>query len=497
MAAAPSINDLLINAPEMNSLFRLDASGNPAYDLPFTGIPMSILEKIRLMSQLINPVYNIDPQTYPNLFLTSDIHADLEKFTFILHKIGIIDRYYTTHPDNVSMPGYVSTLEELIDFMVNFNVVNESRLALVIIGDLVDGKRSAHPYEVRDNFGNIEILLHIFIYNLRIKSILRGSNVFFTIGNHDYHTVINDDYNASTDFIYRNYVHTTAKMFFGGVGNRPDIGWTNRRNSLLPFYSLSPYLVLGFGVEVICVHGGLHNPGNNMTDILMRIQHEMYTSRNYLGVLLRPDVKAFIASERPPSPIWTRYYSNGTEREVCDSINGDNIFYLTVVGHCPTDTCSRNGGYMQQLEGIDRQRCRSIGGTDQDNGCVLFGCKDGENAPRLAFVDITMSTAFRAQVSDSNRHNEVLLLSHSDKPENEGSRYYNIMSSLTSLEPLLINIVWTQQAPLRATAPVLNEPMYNWRNLEEGSISGGRKKIKKTKKNKRRQGTSRKVLKRK
>lgn len=513
----------LITEAEIRSLFTLDASGYPRFDFPITGLPISILNKMSDLAQEVTlPSHNFNREHYKNVFLTSDIHSDLEKFSYILYNATIIDRYYTTHPDNASMSGYTNNIDGIISFLTNFEVIftdveGYSNFLLVIIGDLVDGKRDASPYEVRDYFGNLEVLLHVFLYNLRIKAALKNSEVVFTIGNHDWHTVITNVYDPTTKLLYNRYVHTTAKKLFGGLPDpalpKPPLppgipsydylGWVNRRNTLLPFYSLSPFLVVTIDNEVICVHGGLHNGTENMRANIIAVQKQI-NSKGLIPSILSVANKLFLSDES--KPLWTRFYSQATEAQVCGAIMSDDNHHLTVVGHCPTDIClDPPTGYMANLESEDRDRCQHIGGVTQSNGCVLFGCKDADFAPRLAFVDITMSTAFRGGVSDSDRHNEILYLSHNTGAEYAGPRYYNMMFRIVNT--MLYDTIWVQNQivapPTGPPAPGnLNQNPYNqatnfnrWSQWELAQLGGKRKK--KARSHKKRQRSTRKVLRRK
>lgn len=512
--AGPEITEgLLISYEDIRDLFKANDLGVIIFDPPTRGLPVDILNKVTDSEPLLRRSHNIYPELYPNVFLTSDIHADLEKFMFILYNMGIIDTYYTTHPDNSSSPFFASTLDKLMNAITNFNVIFSpgSKFLLVIIGDLVDGKRGPGN-EINDMFGNLEVLLHIFLYNLRIKARLQGSEVLFTIGNHDWHTVINPDFSP----LYTDYIHRTAKQYFGDNGYyKGRIAFTNRRNTLLPFYRLSPYVVITIGRELICVHGGLHNTLGDMTDDIIALQTEIDT--NGLETLLEITRTSFLSNVN--SPLWTRFYAKESEASVCGSI-GDR-FFLTAVGHCPTDAYSGLPGYMSQLEAVDTARCGS-------SGCLLFGCKT-DNAPKLAFVDITMSRAFRPGLSDNTRFNEILVLKHDPSPTFQGERYYNIIINARNLLNGNFQLVWQQQefanepfnvlptpndlppgppavrpeepyTTTGASAPQLQNP-YNqntnyprWAEWELGQLGGKRKK---TRRHKKRASRSRKVLRRK
>jgi len=522
------LNSVLINSEDIRSLFRRDASGNPVFDNPLTDLPINILEKLRLSESSLRLPHDIRPEEYERVLLTSDIHADLEKFMLILYNNGIIDRYYTTHADNSASPAYkdyITQIDDIINIISDFRV-RQHNFLLVIIGDLVDGRRDG---DIRDPWGNIEILLHIFIYNLRIKARANGAEVRFTIGNHDWHTIIQTDMFAGStqEKFYNDYVHTTAKKYFGDNTDRRFVSrnnavrvspaFTNRRNCLIFFYLLSPYLIITIGRELACVHGGLHNEYGTMIDDIIQMQNLIDNDINFfLNIETTGETNEYLSSEF--GFLWSRFYSHGSKQSVCDnSINGQDRFHLIAVGHCPTDVCNHSG-YMQELSNKDRPRC-------QGNGCVLLGCED-RTGPRLAFVDITMSTSFRGGVSDNGRKNEVLHLIHSSDPRHNGLRYYNTIKRVRSYisTPPEFDIVWEQlQAlpPLPISDPnpqtpnsdpqspnheVLNMGNINpysqntnyprWLNWEYNHMGGGKKSKKRLHRKKRLRKT-RKVLRRK
>ena len=136
-----------------------------------------ILDKISNTRYFRNKTnYIINAQEYDRVYVTSDIHSDYRKFVKILKDIGLIDTSINPYTDDI----YKS------DLVTNTNWIPEKTL-LVIVGDLVDGRRNS---QVADVNGSFELLLHIFIYNLRLSAHEKKSEIIFTIGNHDFHSVI-------------------------------------------------------------------------------------------------------------------------------------------------------------------------------------------------------------------------------------------------------------------------------------------------------------------
>jgi len=414
------IERALITSVEVAELFPAPGVATVTFEV----LPDSIIDKINDMRQALRQSYNI-PHGRP-VYITSDIHSDLEKLMFLFYNAGLIDRYYTTNPYDVALPHYktyAANLPEIIDTITNFRV-RPTPFICILVGDIVDGQRINGS--VNDPIGNLEILLHVFLFNFRIKARILGSELRFTIGNHDWHTVVANYIDVE---MYLMYVENNAKTFFNVNYNltydQIEISWINRRNTLLPFYDVCPYLVVSIDTEVICVHGGLFRDGNpfhgepatvNMTNHLILIQQKI-DQANSLSAFSVAEV-AFLAND-PPSPLWTRYYANKTRMDACIR----TPFKMTVVGHCPT--ADRYPGYIHELK--DELRYDGC----ERGGCVLVGCERGDNGPELAFVDIGMSRAFRpGNPNDAHRRGDLLYLSHDDAGPD--TRFYNNVSRINA-----------------------------------------------------------------
>jgi len=105
---------------------------------------------------------------------------------------------------------------------------------------------------------------------------------------------------------------------------------------------------------------------------------------------------------------------------------------MTVVGHCPTDLPGR--GYMDELRKEPRYTGCDAG------GCVLVGC-ERDDGPGLAFVDITMSRAFRSgNPNDRGRRGDLLYLTHIDGAPD--TRFYNRVYRINTgiMPPVAIQI---------------------------------------------------------
>ncbi len=359
-------------------------------------------EKIGELLPHININHRIDARLYNNVFITSDIHADFRKFFSILKHSGIIISALDTYKEEDL---YNPLL--LVDFTWNFD-----NALLIITGDLVDGKRD--DTSVNDPRGSFELMLHIFIYNLRIKAIQKNSNVIFTLGNHDCDTINNN----GNGLIH--YIHESSLVFFNS-------SYELRKNALIPFYRLSPYIFIILDTpahrnEIVCVHGGLHfnekkidrNELENLQNAINRAGLDVlmdYYRLNHIDNLLYADY------EDGGGVVWSRFYA--LSLDPCTMITEgerNNEYKMIVVGHCPTNNSS-SVGIMKTITNnhTNYEHCEKPIETypeleltyrkkssEHTSGCIVLRCEsdelDGENgvgAPRIALVDTAMSSGFR------------------------------------------------------------------------------------------------------
>ena len=378
---------------------------------PKTLLPESITDKI-LGFYLKNAFsHNLRSTDYDEVYVTSDIHADVYKLNSLLSKAGLID----------------NTGDETRDTLFRETKWLKPRTILIIVGDIVDGARNGLS-EIPDPVGDIELLLHVYLFNLRNRALLNESDVRFTIGNHDYHSVIKET-SPELPHFYTSWVHNSALKFFGTRAMR--------RSCLLPFYECCPYIILRFSLELAFVHGGFHSKEaqgiNDMSDSIINLQNKLDLSNNF-DVLTDTDhalLNNLGGSDVKGSALWTRFYSYGKPAEVCANVN--STFKMVVVGHCQTDTCSHGEMMKSILSGPKFSEC---GG----GGCALLGCdkEQEQDAPSLAFVDISMSSAFRNKLMyakptipqdrlkliEDTRRAELLKFMHDDSLD-ASNRYYN------------------------------------------------------------------------
>ena len=381
-------SEFLITSAEMKAL-----AGTLKFD---HGAMKSLMEeKLTPLSKLVDRNFIVDAKKYPTVYITSDIHSDVRKFIQMIQGAGLVD-LGSLNDIYMGENIYDPALFDQIEWRGGAGTL------LVIVGDLVDGKRPDKIYEksyINDPKGSFEFLLHAFLYNLKIKALNAESDVRFTIGNHDFETVI--IYKQEPPNLYTGFVTDQAKIFFDG--------YYGRRNALLPFYEISPFYllsVLGNDNErkIACVHGGLHSGKSpaikNYTTILENLQIEV--SANFLN---RKDDK-FIAdkvmtmfqdkwiAEEQPGPLWTRSYADSISDSHCAEI-AKTGYKLVVVGHCPTNIgFSRTEAVMKAgpYAGCEHSPHGPVG-----DGCVVLDCPHSNGKPQLAFVDVALSYGFRNQ----------------------------------------------------------------------------------------------------
>lgn len=423
------------------------STGDYAITNPMTKLPDAVLTKLQNSRKFLSSSYNIPVDKYKKVYTTSDIHADIYAISRILFKAGLTTEDLQVDLSNLYNIRWKPEMKETL---------------LVIVGDIVDGFRG--NVSVDDDTGDIEIKLHILLYNLRLSAQSYKSELRFTIGNHDYHTVIQDvqydqvqdlpePYNTATDvselailqrsyysqmnYLYTQYVHPKAKTFFGTRDNR--------RNCLLPFYECCPYVCITIGDEIIFVHGSLHGGPQgqyNLTQKLLEVQERIDNS-TLVDSIIGNNLSNihFIAhvndNMKYGGPLWTRFYSIVSEAIVCDAVTA-SPYKMTIVGHCQTNYCNDAGGNMNTI--LNRPEYKAYS-CDTLGGCVLLGCKDLADAgPRLAFVDIAMSMVF----PNKGVREEILLLENIDTFQDK--RFYNKITRINTIDNSLIP-VW--QSPVR------------------------------------------------
>jgi hypothetical protein len=373
-------------------------------------------EKRRIAEAGTGTPHEIESGGFRRVFVTSDIHADLRKFVQILRACGLItigdykrEEIYAVHKTGES-----SGEQKIYDLVWDAKWAAEDTM-LVICGDLVDGVGTG------DSRGSYEFLLHCLLFNLRIQARRMGSEVRFTIGNHDAGTVTGFPPYGLGNGPYVDPKHGYFAPSGCSVGLAVKRGNDNggryydlyaRRDMLLPFYACSPYIMLTFG-KVAFVHAGFVDKsrvGGVYADALKR-----QTQLDDAPLEADTDLVEFFAPTRPeayaradtPYVLWSRGYAVLDHEGACDAENeAHKRFELIAVGHCVTHLYLNGESGLEQ---VGRAQCADITGAQ---GCVITrDCSVGKarTAPLIALVDTGMSAAFRGP-NESNESRGVGML---------------------------------------------------------------------------------------
>jgi len=433
------MESLLLTLPELISF-------NDTTNL--SSLSPEINAKLEKASTVLKASHIIDKTKYDKVYITSDIHCDLAKLNNMLTNAKL-----TTIVNKPLMPGINAAKAAPVKVIDEIEWIPE-RTLLIIVGDIVDGRRS-HGHapnlkihsEIPDPKGNIELLLHAYLYNLRIKAQLKNSEIRFTVGNHDYHNVIKEEENDWPEF-YTHYVHATSQAFFGSRANR--------RSCLLPFYNCCPYIFLTVDDEIACIHGGLKSyqvedkKGRlvNNRHTVTKIQKSIDSKHNFSGISeaaheFLSDVQGSLGTGKESSPLWSRAYQHFPSERICPLL-GD-VYKMVVVGHCQMavysgNSCGKHGDHAGEI--LDRAEYTKYecGGL---HGCVLGACGHlSPEGPKLAFVDIGFSRAFSPPgIDERSRRAEILELTHD--PTLQPIRYYNKVVRLSVGSPGPNEKIWS------------------------------------------------------
>jgi len=348
----------------------------------------------------------LECSNYDTVYITSDIHSDLRKFMQILMSLELIpNRRY----DSIYDPTLISDVRW----------TGGERTLFIIVGDLVDGKRD-EDRSVDDRNGTFELLLFLLLHNLRIQARKVGSDIRYTMGNHELDSCV-----AIQEEFYDAYVTDQVKWYFGSPQNRNRI--------LMPFLQASPSILLALAHkgknELICIHGGLHEDkdtgkrGTDLTKHLIETQTILDRAAD-LKTFMGTVTTNIVENGELSRGAWTRLYSED-DPGVC-TILGKSAYPFTVVGHCPTINTRRTLNIFKKNPAYSH--CDQ-GEDEGHTGCIITDCnKDG--APTLAMVDTGMSAGFRARDPAQNpyREVEVLKLTHNSDLESR-TRYYNTIEA--------------------------------------------------------------------
>ena len=272
--------DYFLTHTEIDSIYKKDAENN--YVIPYkynTESQAKLQEKITLVRN--NPIIIksipgkpgvINTDKFDRIYVNSDIHSDYRNFINFLKNLNLIAIPYGLNI--YTDPANPATRNDIYDprFIIETKWLATNTL-YIITGDLVDGRRGS--FAVDDPRGSFDILLHMFIYNLRLKALEMNSDILFTIGNHDSITAINHDSFPIYEKLKKGWslygpeLSDDMKIFFLEDGIEDDNiideknmkALNDRRDSLTMFYSLSPYLFIEIensgGNKIFLIHSSL------------------------------------------------------------------------------------------------------------------------------------------------------------------------------------------------------------------------------------------------
>jgi hypothetical protein len=465
--------DAVVMEPSGGFKFQVSRLAHPLNFNPPTAPMEPMKAKLRAASGLWGKDYKIDVTLYDKVYITSDIHADVRKLIDLLQNEGLI-RF------EGAVDGKIDVNTDAIYTSLDTVRWIQDRTLLILVGDLIDGRRGASIADetgaVNDSRGYFELLLHAYLYNLRVSAKRNTSEVLFTLGNHEYVNLFDNRGPAGIRDWLSLYTHAPAKRFFGSTSNLAidDTSYANRKQSLLPFYEVSPYFMLllknGETDEVACIHAGLHTNSNYVKPQLIQIQDNIqgldYSTTSLAQHITEKhlDDPAYVDADGVRNSL---YFSGGfgglndrkyAQQDSCNVIKSSDPQLMIVVGHCPTSSKGDWGINYEFLESEFEKRdatgqniyegCAAVS-RSTNKGCVVVGCQDA-HGPQLAFVDVGMSAAFRA-ADNSTRNAEFLLLERKTgntetknpaEPLTTEPRHYNVVSRKPAGMPKII--MWEQ-----------------------------------------------------
>ena len=406
-------------------------SGGPNKSLQLSQQYKGVIDNIHVKLTHARPIFkrshNINSNEFNTVFFISDIHADLRKFIQILQSNRIIT--YNNIPDYDPYEG-----NNIYNGLLDFEWISGPSVLIIIIGDLVDGKRDQG---CDDPEGRFELLLHMFLHNLRIRSNNNSSEVIFTLGNHDVDLLC---YNSGG---YRHYIHDTATSFYTSYELGRDLG-ENRFNILSPFYLNCMFLCLRIYdgantdstasdiTKILCIHAGIYNSTLRITYPLITLYNNQRSIDRVVGTPKIPILTSYIKNTDNLSPDSFIANRSSNNKDICEKIDRDNLALfsrskpplpLFVVGHCPTNQLDPN---LTTKLGLGYDDNNHYAGCDyfpdihpdiyrnpaNRRGCVVLGCSHQGNSgiitqnnidnPKLVLVDTALSASFRWK-SDYNK----------------------------------------------------------------------------------------------
>jgi hypothetical protein len=439
---AHNVNDRDLTEEDISKCFARNPAGNIALNMGhFNENVLPVLKHERKFLKKLN--HKIDCRAYDTVYVTSDLHADYRKFIQTLSDAGLITLPKKINPETQNEEN-INLFSDDIYMMdiITKTTWNNNKTLLIVLGDIVDGKRGQDK-QVDDRLGLFEILIHMFMFNLRRKALLKQSLLAFTIGNHDYHALY-DIENDNGVYFYNNYVHDTARNIFQTSSNRREI--------LLPFYEVHPLFFISLfnpdnnREELVGIHAGFHQEedkkyimpemeaiqvkinavvteGTITTALDVSDKHNLfhqYHAKDAHGreLFMRSRNGSQVPLMKEDGGLWSRHYD---VLDACAVIEAQAPV-MFVVGHCPTIYDENKLHSVTKKANPAYEGCMGAG---RGHGCVVLSCNN-----KLAHVDVGMSTSFypRGDWALFNRtaEKEMLKLTHSSELST-ATRYYNIV----------------------------------------------------------------------
>lgn len=367
----------------------------------YTEIATQIAGKIKLGYK--PPIYECKPDTYTNIYALSDIHADYKTLLTKLYNLGIIGNIKPLN-DNDSIRNF---------FIQGLSATWEKPKSLLIIcGDIIDGCRetTTKKTEVTDPDGTCEILLHMFLRNLKLKAQDKGSDVILLLGNHDQDLFMNTEYPGKKTY-YKNFSHKTSQDYFGSYDNKLTV--------LRHFYKNFTYF---FGVlknattskniekyDLIFVHAGIHPDHNDFYlenhyfEGLVNKQKSINYNNNQIDVFLKAN-NGTLYNHSIVGALWTRGYTESynfkTKQNPKAACTDFKELPTIIVGHCP------NYYHKYKQNKSDERPCTQKGEDRDHSNCIYPKCFH-DNNPKIINIDTVMSEAFG---TDQDPNSEILFI---------------------------------------------------------------------------------------
>jgi len=381
-----------------------------------------------------NSSMEIKDGEYMNCYVISDIHADFRKFMMMLMRANIIVLYDPT-TDHIQSDGEIDRhLNRIVhDHMYIYELVSTYDIKfkgqstnLIILGDLVDGKREYTARqitfgEIYDKLGLFELLIHIILYNLRLSGSSSHSTVTITLGNHEMMTLFNNSYHSGHHYIDEATINTFTN-------------YSMRSSILIPFYLFNPYIfqiiTKPFGIRAILSHGSFSGENQNFSNItydnLLRysngIRKILFDSFINEEKIIRTrhtqtNLNTLNEFDFINQIIWSRYFPNMFENGTtglearsslvesgCSQIAAIPNIDFFIMGHCQTGAYINNRLNNIQYDNNEYNYC--TGNKD----CVFVGClhpnEYGIIFPKLIIVDNAISYANSVLFNDHQSDDE-------------------------------------------------------------------------------------------